>query len=131
MLLAVPEFNGRVAPTFDYCHKVTLWRLDSSGARKVGERKCSSFGPAERSAKLAAIGVDVLLCGAIGVALGEDIGKRGIRVISGLCGDVVEVVAAYASHTLDHPKFRMPGAGRSEASSRNGKEVAPWTPGER
>ncbi|MGA9752629.1 MAG: NifB/NifX family molybdenum-iron cluster-binding protein [Acidobacteriota bacterium] len=112
VLVAVPEFNGRVSPTFDFCHRVSLWRLDERGFQKTGERKCSSLGSGERAEKLQSIGVGLLLCGAIGQELEGDIRSRGIEVLAGVSGSVVEVVAAYASHTLDHPKFRLPGVVR-------------------
>lgn len=112
VLVAVPEFNGRVSPTFDFCHRISLWRLDERGFQKMGEKKCSSLGSGERAEKLQSIGVGLLLCGAIGQELEGDIRRRGIEVLAGLSGSVVEVVAAYASRTLDHPKFKLPGVAR-------------------
>jgi predicted Fe-Mo cluster-binding NifX family protein len=125
MLVAVPEFKEHVSPTFDYCHKLTLWRLDEKGFQRVGERRCSSFGPGERAAKLQAMGIGVLLCGAIGLSLERDIRSRGVEVVSGLTGEVVEVVAAYASRTLDHPKFQMPGAMADGRGPGRDQEVKP------
>jgi predicted Fe-Mo cluster-binding NifX family protein len=125
VLIAVPEFHGCVSPTFDFCHRVTLWRLDEKGLRKTGERRCESLRPWERSAKLQDMEVDVLLCGAIGNELARDIKGRGIQVIHGLTGEVAEVVAAFASKTLDHPKFRMPGAPAPNAQGGGRREVEP------
>jgi predicted Fe-Mo cluster-binding NifX family protein len=125
MLVAVPEFHERVSPTFDFCHKLSLWRLDGKGFQRVGDRRCSTLGPGERAAKLQAMGVDVLLCGAIGLLLERDIRSRGLEVVSGLTGGVVEVVAAYASGTLDHPKFQMPGATADAHGPACDREVKP------
>ena len=86
MLVAVPEFQGRVSPTFDFCHRVALWRLDDRGVHSAGHRKCRDLGPRERAPRLQAMGVEVLLCGAIGKDLEEDIRSRGIDVVSGLAG---------------------------------------------
>jgi predicted Fe-Mo cluster-binding NifX family protein len=55
------------------------------------------------------MGVEVLLCGAIGRDLEEDIRSRGIEVVSGLAGEVAEVVAAYRCQALNEPRFRLPG----------------------
>jgi predicted Fe-Mo cluster-binding NifX family protein len=55
------------------------------------------------------MGVEVLLCGAIGKDLEEDIRSRGIEVVPGLTGGVAEVVAAYRCQALDQPRFRLPG----------------------
>ena len=125
MLIAVPEFHGCVSPTFDFCHRVTLWKLGEKGLTKAGERRCRSLGPWERAARLSQAGVKVLLCGAIGAELAADIRDRGITVVSGLSGEVLEIVAAYASGTLDHPKFRMPGALPCGAAEGGRKEVGP------
>jgi predicted Fe-Mo cluster-binding NifX family protein len=125
MLVAVPEFHDCVSPTFDFCHKLTLWRLDEKGFKRVGERRCSTLGPSERPARLHAMGVEVLLCGAIGVSVERDIRARGLDVISGVTGKVVEVVAAYASRTLDHPKFQMPGAAADAHGPVCDREVKP------
>ncbi len=109
MLVAVPEFQGRVSPTFDFCHRVALWRLDDRGVHSAGHRKCRDLGPRERAPRLQAMGVEVLLCGAIGKDLEEDIRSRGIEVVPGLTGGVAEVVAAYRCQALGQPRFRLPG----------------------
>lgn len=125
VLIAVPEFRGCISPAFDFCHRITLWRLGDKGFTKAGERRCRSLGPGERAARLSQMGVKVLLCGAIGAELAQDIRGRGITVISGLSGEVLEIVAAYASETLDHPKFRMPGAPSGGVAGDARKEVEP------
>ncbi len=109
MLLAVPEFHGRVAPTFDFCHRVTLWRVDERGVRSAGQRTCRGLGPSERAPKLQAMGVDVLLCGAIGKDMEEDIRSRGVDVVQGLTGEVMEVISAYRCGALGEPRFKLPG----------------------
>jgi predicted Fe-Mo cluster-binding NifX family protein len=105
----VPEFRGRVSPTFDFCHRVTLWRIDGSGARKVGTRRCRATSNRERIAALLAAGVEVLLCGAIAPESVEELGRHGIEVVLGLSGPVATVVAAYVCGALDQPQFRLPG----------------------
>ncbi len=110
MLVAVPEFNDRVSPTFDFCRKVSLWRLDDRGLIRQGEKRCEDLQCRERAAKLVEMEVDVLLCGAIGTEAAEEIGRRGIEIVPGLSGRVLRVVAAYACGMSDRPEFRMPGA---------------------
>ncbi len=109
MLVAVPEFRGRVSPTFDFCHRVALWRLDDRGIHCAGHRKCGDLGPGERASRLQALGVEVLLCGGIGRDLEEDLRSRGITVASGLAGEVAVVLAAYRCQALNEPRFRLPG----------------------
>jgi predicted Fe-Mo cluster-binding NifX family protein len=115
MLVAVPTFHDRVAPAFDFCQRVTLWSLDERGCRLVGTRCCSHLGSGERAAKLQAMGAQMLLCGAIGGPVVEDLQSRGILVRSGLSGNVVEIVAALACGALDDVRFQMPGGGGPDA----------------
>jgi len=109
MLVAIPEFQGRVSPTFDFCHRVALWRLDARGVHRAGHRKCNGLDSGERAPRLQSLGVEVLLCGAIGKELEEDLRSRGIAVVPGLAGEVAEVVAAYRCQALGQQRFRMPG----------------------
>lgn len=113
MLVAVPEFNGRVSPTFDFCHRVTLWRLDERGCRRVGVRTCRRSTVEERAAQLQACGVGVLLCGAIGSDAAHVLQTCGIKVVMGCCGPVLEVVAAMICGALGDPRFSLPGFERT------------------
>jgi len=110
MLLAVPTYHDRVAPAFDFCHRVTFWRLDGKGFKKIANRKCLAVGTEEKAANLQAMGTEVLLCGAISTTLEQSLNARGIKVLCGFAGEVVEVVAALASGALDDPRFQLPGA---------------------
>ena len=109
MLVAVPEFKGRVAPTFDFCHKLTLWRIDDRGVRAAGHRQCKGLAPQKRAPKLKSLGVDLLLCGAIGKEVEDDIRSLGIEVKGGLAGEVMEVISAYRCRALGESRFKMPG----------------------
>ena len=108
-MIAVPEFRGRVSPTFDFCHRVTLWRVDGRGARKVGTRRCRATSNRERLAELLAAGVEVLLCGAVAPESAVELRAHGIEVVMGVSGPVATVVAAFVCGALDRPQFRLPG----------------------
>mgnify|MGYP000960488608 CR=1 FL=1 len=110
MLLAVPTFHDRVAPTFDFCHKVSFWRVEGREVRRITDRTCRAASAAAKAANLQAMGTDVLICGAVSRGLLEDLNARGIRVLSGLAGEVAEVVAAFAAESLANPRFQLPGA---------------------
>ncbi|MBK8793784.1 MAG: hypothetical protein IPN59_11730 [Holophaga sp.] len=114
MLVAIPTFHGRVAPTFDFCHRVTFWRLDEEGFRKIADRKCKPLESGEKAARLQAMGTDWLLCGAIGKPLEMSLRSRGIQVLSGIAGAVVEVIAAFACGALSEARFQVPGANAKE-----------------
>jgi predicted Fe-Mo cluster-binding NifX family protein len=111
MLVAVPTFHGRVAPTFDFCHRITLWRVEGREVRLTGDQTCKPSDPSGKATKLQALGAEVLLCGAITHALEDNLVARGIQVLSGHAGEVPEVIEAFACGTLDEPRFQLPGAG--------------------
>ncbi len=113
MLVAVPEFKGRVSPTFDFCHRLTLWRVDSLGCRRAAVKTCKQASTEERAGKLQAAGVEFLLCGAMSGDAREVLERRGIAVVEGLAGPVEKVVAAFMCGALDAPRFRLPGFERA------------------
>jgi predicted Fe-Mo cluster-binding NifX family protein len=110
MLLAVPTYNDRVAPTFDFCHRVSFWRVEGQETRKIADRKCTADSIGEKAAHLQAMGTELLLCGAVSSGLLQDLNARGIKVLSGLAGDVAEVVSAFACGSLNNARFQLPGA---------------------
>jgi predicted Fe-Mo cluster-binding NifX family protein len=54
-------------------------------------------------------GVKTLICGGISHTLHTILETSGISVVTGIAGEVEEVLSAFVSHRLDDPKFRMPG----------------------
>ncbi|MBZ5551659.1 MAG: NifB/NifX family molybdenum-iron cluster-binding protein [Acidobacteriia bacterium] len=111
MLLAVPEFKGRVAPTFDFCRHLTFWWVDAQRASQVGERWLSKQGADDRVQILLSNRVEVLLCGAIGKDLKQLLQWRGIRVdpdFSGLLADVVSLFGKNAFHPLREQQSPCP-----------------------
>ena len=113
VLVAVPEFKGRVSPTFDFCHRLTLWRVDSLGCRRTAVKTCRQSTTEERAGKLQAAGVEVLLCGAMSEAAHALLERCGIVVVEGLAGPVEQVVAAFMCGALEGPRFRLPGFERA------------------
>jgi predicted Fe-Mo cluster-binding NifX family protein len=116
-LVAVPEFNGRVSPTFDFCHRVTLWRMDERGCRRIGVRTCHQSTTDERAAQLRSCRVGTLLCGAIGEEAARVLRSCGIQVLMGFSGPVEQVVAAYVCGALEDPRFCLPGFERARGAA--------------
>ncbi|MGB7624903.1 MAG: NifB/NifX family molybdenum-iron cluster-binding protein [Terriglobia bacterium] len=100
MLLAVPEFNGRVAPTFDFCRHLTIWWIDAQRASLVSERWIRKRGLDARVQILLSNRVEVLLCGAIGKDLKQLLQLREIRVHSCFSGPVTDVVSTFGKNAF-------------------------------
>ncbi len=108
--LAVPEWQGRVSPVFDVAANVLLVELDEN-AEESGRHTESLGGtsPHERARRLADLGVDVLVCGAISWPLEALLAAGGVRVVPLVCGPVDEVVQAFRNGTLEDGRYAMPG----------------------
>jgi predicted Fe-Mo cluster-binding NifX family protein len=97
---------------FDVAEQVLLVDLDREDD---GSRRMESLGttaPHGRAQRLAELGVNVLVCGAISWPLEALLAASGIRVIPLVCGKVEEVVRAFRDGTLENERFAMPGCCR-------------------
>jgi predicted Fe-Mo cluster-binding NifX family protein len=118
--VAIPVFRSRVAPTFDSCLSVLLIRTERSSKAARREISLAHLPASERVAVLQREGVVTLICGGISEALRKMLESSGVHVISGIVGEVGDVLAAYGSNRLDAPEFSMPGRMRSLERVREG-----------
>ena len=118
MKVAVPDWQGRVSPVFDVAEHVVLVDLDDEDSSRHAE-SLGSTAPHQRAQRLADLGVDVLVCGAISWPLEALLATNGIRVISLICGEVAEVVRAFRDGKLGDEQFAMPGCCRKRQQVRH------------
>ncbi|MDD3695682.1 MAG: hypothetical protein PHG44_06915 [Lentisphaeria bacterium] len=108
--LALPIWQGRLSPVFDFCTAVQLYSycdgVFSAGARLEFVSQ-DAYG---RAALLRGAGVRVLLCGAVSRAHQFALRQAGIELHSHICGEPSALLQAYAAGELHD--FRMPGCGR-------------------
>jgi predicted Fe-Mo cluster-binding NifX family protein len=120
MRIAVPICQGRVSPVFDVASRVILVQLKDQAEL---ERKKVGLGQSQPEAivhSLAALGVDLLICGAISRDLQMALESAGIKVLAHICGEVESVLAAYRAGSLQDPQFVMPGCCRRRGGDRRG-----------
>jgi predicted Fe-Mo cluster-binding NifX family protein len=112
MRTAFAVWNGRIAPLFDVARQIRV--IESADGRIAGETRetLASDAPGQRVARLAALGVDVLICGAISRPLEAVIESSGVSVVSFVSGDSGEVIQAWLGGKLQSGPFGMPGCGR-------------------
>lgn len=113
MRVAVTDWHGRVSPVFDVAEQVRLVDLAGEDDGSQRTESLGSLASHDRARRLAELGVNVLVCGAISWPLEALLAAKGIRVISLVCGDVEEVVKAFRNGTLEDEQFAMPGCCRS------------------
>ena len=109
MRIALAVWDGRISPVFDTARSLLLIDVEKgleTGRRE--ERLHEKWMPA-RAARLTALGVNTLLCGAISRPLSAMLASARVQVIPFLTGEVENVLKAYFDGELDDPLFQMPG----------------------
>ena len=107
--IAIPIFHNRVSPVLDTCTRLLI--VDFEGKSGVERREisldgCSQF---ERFEIVKNLNPDAIICCGISEVFDKMLQSAGIRLISGIAGDVEQVAEAFLSNRIDDPSFRMPG----------------------
>lgn len=109
MKVAIPHWRGRVSPVFDAAGSVLIVEIEDGAETARQDVAFDTEDPQRRATQLARAGADVLVCGAISWPLEMALSAEGIDVIPQTCGDVEQVLAAFASGALGQDAFLMPG----------------------
>lgn len=123
MRIAIPEWQGRIAPVFDVSSHLLQVDVEDNRETCREERRLVMTGLSARAEELLNCRPDVLICGAISAPLQFKIAASGVRVIAFLCGAVDDVLAAFLNGTLASRAFAMPGCQRWRR--REGEEMMP------
>lgn len=107
--VALPVWNGRVAPVFDCAERLVIVDIENSEEVNRREVILSYYPPPFRAERLRELGVDVLLCGAISRPLAGMISSSGVRLVPFIAGDVEQVLQAYLTGGLQTARFSVPG----------------------
>lgn len=121
MRIAIPIWQGRVSPVFDVAGQVLLVEAEAAGEPARREETLADEEPERRAARLAELGVTTLVCGAISRPLQALLDARGIEVVSRVCGEVDEVLAAFLAGQLRAERFAMPGCCARTRRGRQGR----------
>jgi len=107
--LAIPIFKARVSPVFDTCTRILL--IDFKNKRQIAQKELDldNFSLQERLQILEKNDVGVIICGGISNIFHAMLSNSNILLISGIYGNVDEVVTAHCDGRLDDPCFFMPG----------------------
>ena len=94
---------------FDAARRLLIVGVEGGAEISRLEERLEEIELARRTRRVAAWGIDVLICGAISWPLEASLASAGVRVISQTCGPVEDVLRAFLSGQLTDEAFLMPG----------------------
>jgi predicted Fe-Mo cluster-binding NifX family protein len=109
MRVGIATWRGRISPVFDVAGNLLLVDAQDGREARREEAPVGPSGLAARAKRVAELGTDVLICGAISRPLEAMLASEGVRVIPQTCGPVEEVLRAFLSGQLTEQAFLMPG----------------------
>jgi predicted Fe-Mo cluster-binding NifX family protein len=121
MRVAIPISDGRISPVFDTARRLVL--VDVEDGREFGRTEKvveePEMGPRVR--RVAELGVDVLICGAISRPLEAMLLSAGVEVVPQTCGQAEEILQAFVSGQFTEQAFLMPGCCGDRRRLRGGR----------
>ncbi len=99
--VAIPKFNSRVSPRFEFAPKVLVATVDDGKVVDREEYSLKGFDPMRKIALLREEGVNVLICGGISIFFVRLLMGNGIEVISMVSGEAEEVLNHFVNGNLD------------------------------
>jgi predicted Fe-Mo cluster-binding NifX family protein len=111
MRVAIPVWNNRVSPVFDTARQLLVAEIEEGREPSRTQEDLSEGLPLLRARRLAELGVNVLVCGAISRPLAILLAAVDVRVVPWTAGPVEDVLAAYIGGHLRDSRWRMPGCG--------------------
>jgi len=112
MRIGIPIWNGRVSPLLDTAQRLTVVDSGVTGSDVRHDVPLAPPPLSHRAAQIAALDLDLLVCGAVSRRLAGMLETSGVSVSAWVAGDAEEVLRAVSSGELDRPRFEMPGCCR-------------------
>lgn len=107
--IAIPVADERISPVLDVARRFLVVELAGAEERSRREVAIEETGLGLRARRIAALGCEVLVCGAVSRPLESLLRSAGIRVVPNTCGVVDEVLALLRAGGLPEDRFLMPG----------------------
>lgn len=123
MKAAFAVHNGRIAPVFDTARRLHVIDAREGRITAQTEHQMSEESPFRRAEQVAALGIEVLVCGAISGALRSLINAYGVKIAPFVAGDLPEVIRAWLSGDISSARFLMPGCRGRSAAVAGGKRL--------
>ncbi len=111
MKVAIPIFNSRVSPRFDFALKLLVATIEKGKIQERQEHSLVGLNPIRRSALLNELGVDLMICGGISGFSQRFLLGNGIEVVPMVQGEIEEVLELFVKGNLN-PAFLTPAQNR-------------------
>jgi predicted Fe-Mo cluster-binding NifX family protein len=125
MRTAIPIADGRISPVFDVARRLLLVDIENEREVRRTEQVLEEMELAARARRVAELGVELLICGAISRPLEAMLLSTGVDVVPQTCGPVEDVLRAFASGQLTEQAFVIPGCCGHRRQSRGGCSNGP------
>lgn len=109
MKVAIPAWADRVSTVFDFARLLLVLDLHRGQEISRIEIPLNENPSILRARKLSALGVQVLICGAISQPLAALVRRSGIEVIPFVTGKIDDVLDAFVTAQLADARLLLPG----------------------
>jgi len=109
MKAAFAVWDKRIAPVFDVARQIHLVEAEVGNILAETQESIPEEMTTQKALRLAQLGAETLVCGAISRPTQAMVEAYGIRVIPFVAGDLREVIHAWLSDSLENGLFAMPG----------------------
>ncbi len=128
MKAALTVWDGRMSPVFDVSREALVLTIEDGAVVTRREERIETPTAALKLDRLAELGVETLICGAISEPLHSELTRRGVKVIGFVAGEIDEVLKTFLAGTLPIAVAGVPvragGAwGAPEAKKQKGERT--------
>ncbi|MCK5863049.1 MAG: hypothetical protein KAH38_11220 [Candidatus Hydrogenedentes bacterium] len=109
MKIAITEWQGRVSPVCDAATHLLIADVKHRSINNLYTVQMHSEDFHERIRQITALGMDVLICGAISRAMKSALSTTDIKIIPQTCGKVEDILTTFATGRFSQDAFLMPG----------------------
>jgi len=110
MKVAIPRFEEKVAPCYEYSATIAIFTLDGGEVASQADFRLESRNVFDRLRLLRDQQVDVLICGGVQNTFEDMLKASGVHVISWVSGSVEDLLQQYLRGELV-PREERPAAG--------------------
>ena len=110
--IAIPTFQARISPVLDTCNDLLVIDIENGKEIQRVTVSLTELSLPERSRTIARRRIGTLICAGISDLMSRYLAGCGIRLISGIAGDVDRIIEAYCHHRLCESCYQMPGKRR-------------------